>query len=150
MIYLKGKLGRRALLTRPFKPRWTPAQASNGLGRLPSPEKDYARPHVLLWPESRICPKLLIEINHIGRRQRARIIVRRKWIIFLKMHEDIARLTPMPVSYTHLDVYKRQEQAGDKKRRRASIKNRLAAPCTILLLFGGEAYGCLLYTSRCV
>ena len=51
-----------------------------------------------------------------------------------------AALTRMPVSYTHLDVYKRQLFVG-------AI---LAWMTKAALRFGGPLGVCLLYTSRCV
>ena len=42
-----------------------------------------------------------------------------------------------PVSYTHLEVYKRQDYYNDTKNKRE-------------IVFFGEEGACLLYTSRCV
>ena len=71
------------------------------------------------------------------------------------------QLRPVPVSYTHLDVYKRQE-LDDSAVLYSSIEYK--APCAVIL--GNETTGisedvmkasdyvaylpCLLYTSRCV
>ena len=58
------------------------------------------------------------------------------------MSRSILRLTQIGLYHAaRFQTQMRPEQAGDKKWRRASIKNCLAAPCTILLPFGGEAYG---------
>ena len=62
-------------------------------------------------------------------------------------------LLAAPVSYTHLDVYKRQASLTVQRRRVAqqSTSDRLAAPprpSTIRALTGSSP--CLLYTSRCV
>ena len=68
-----------------------------------------------------------------------------------------------PVSYTHLDVYKRQGrgvelaavlalgagEAGEEILIHAAEQID-GAMCLLPLAGGGEADGCLLYTSRCV
>ena len=64
----------------------------------------------------------------------------------------------MPVSYTHLDVYKRQMLAGYLVGlavipRFVSQERYLAISATLGVLFALGAlltHGCLLYTSRCV
>ena len=48
-------------------------------------------------------------------------------------------LSSTPVSYTHLDVYKRQVYANDVSEFRRRVAARVA-----------DANVCLLYTSRCV
>ena len=69
---------------------------------------------------------------------------------------------PAAVSYTHLDVYKRQRHAGalamssSEVRGDWSIRRRLAWQLTLAmgliltLVFLVLDYACLLYTSRCV
>ena len=52
-----------------------------------------------------------------------------------------------PVSYTHLDVYKRQEQID--RANQADIVSFLQSQGE-QLTHAGQEYRCLLYTSRCV
>jgi len=49
---------------------------------------------------------------------------------------------PLPVSYTHLDVYKRQATNGTEER--AGVGSHLGAA------YRATRRSCLLYTSRCV
>ena len=51
-----------------------------------------------------------------------------------------------PVSYTHLDVYKRQEQYDGEIIAGESL---LGGAC-MEVVFGRQLMDCLLYTSRCV
>ena len=58
-----------------------------------------------------------------------------------------------PVSYTHLDVYKRQEHdsltvRGNKWFRHSQSKG--GYPIDFVMEFYGKSFPCLLYTSRCV
>ena len=56
-----------------------------------------------------------------------------------------------PVSYTHLDVYKRQALHRQADRRRGGqrhLQHRAGRQAAGRL--GGHLQGCLLYTSRCV
>ena len=58
--------------------------------------------------------------------------------------------TMKPVSYTHLDVYKRQALDGVVKGRISSLSiSQRDAAATALSLYKNEDT-CLLYTSRCV
>ncbi len=58
------------------------------------------------------------------------------------------QLCPAPVSYTHLDVYKRQEQANEKAKLKEERSD--AKPAAAGLPQLAEGNFCLLYTSRCV
>ena len=60
---------------------------------------------------------------------------------------DQATADTRPVSYTHLDVYKRQAQRRAHFIRLALAVDRHAA---VALLGAGVLEPCLLYTSRCV
>ena len=58
-----------------------------------------------------------------------------------------------PVSYTHLDVYKRQALYGVNLRYKKPLYAAMIGGGVgglICGLFGVKAYVCLLYTSRCV
>ena len=61
----------------------------------------------------------------------------------IDMARDLLRRSHVPVSYTHLDVYKRQLKPIDEE-----------ALCAAARETGGivtaEEHSCLLYTSRCV
>ena len=68
---------------------------------------------------------------------------------------------PLPVSYTHLDVYKRQgHEAFTAMRMRGAQATDIAIlvvaaddgvmPQTVEAINHAKAAGCLLYTSRCV
>ena len=66
-------------------------------------------------------------------------------------------LAPKPVSYTHLDVYKRQGLTGREAQVAGAQANHAIRKAQLLqqvLGLGGHALdllvGCLLYTSRCV
>ena len=59
----------------------------------------------------------------------------------------------IPVSYTHLDVYKRQGEDMEKDRLIRFLLLLIVLGKTFrqpLIAFGVEGYICLLYTSRCV
>ena len=56
--------------------------------------------------------------------------------------KDIGELEPQPVSYTHLDVYKRQPQQHEMPLAMVHGQAVLQIP--------QDLYICLLYTSRCV
>ena len=71
--------------------------------------------------------------------------------------QQLFSTTRNPVSYTHLDVYKRQEQQiggerqTEKARERVFLFSQIPALGAQALLFGLELHqACLLYTSRCV
>ena len=58
----------------------------------------------------------------------------------------------MPVSYTHLDVYKRQPDDFDLIYERAMLAEKLGLTADMEKLLRSiiSAQPCLLYTSRCV
>ena len=61
------------------------------------------------------------------------------------------RLSPRHVSYTHLDVYKRQEEHGDLHRVEAVLGARFPGINKKLGDFNFKRhYGCLLYTSHLI
>ena len=76
---------------------------------------------------------------------RAALVVRKRWpnvgVLVLSQYVEA-------VSYTHLDVYKRQRPA--RVRRRCATPVRPIEPRPDRGQQGGEQCGCLLYTSRCV
>ena len=61
------------------------------------------------------------------------------------------RISIRSVSYTHLDVYKRQVQAGDVLTDYDKLIDRQMERAAVSAVAGfAQIYGCLLYTSRCV
>ena len=62
-----------------------------------------------------------------------------------------------PVSYTHLDVYKRQMMTSQPIEQRRILRTQIPGPASQILharklaaVSAGVSTGCLLYTSRCV
>ena len=70
------------------------------------------------------------------------------------LHVDLSPVQE-PVSYTHLDVYKRQKQSHQLAqesfvRRRQVLRRFSVQEPFVVLVCSGRLTGCLLYTSRCV
>ena len=64
--------------------------------------------------------------------------------------EENALTTPISVSYTHLDVYKRQEISRITFATIGSVKNHPELFTHFKNIIVDECHLCLLYTSRCV
>ena len=124
-------------------------------------------------PHDQIKEQLRLTIETIKERQEAELIKNPDYGLLANVAEEQRILTltgaPTPVSYTHLDVFKRQEQIGGggvkeivadlhaaRDRWRAAQQRSLEFavrefPAREALKEIAEALcGCLLYTSRCV